>query len=81
MIDPTVSNFVYPKDYPLPNFVMLEVEERYVSKELVIALVDKKHKNILDCDIWSNLEDIDGLAHLRQLIEDFKRSLKDNGVI
>ena len=80
MTDETVSNFIWPNDYPLPGYVMLEITDLKDNK-IQISLVDKKNHDILDCDtvyIWKNASWIDWTKfHCDQ----FKNSLKHNGVI
>lgn len=79
MIDKTDKIFVWPKNYPLPKFVMLEVTDLGDNK-IQISLVDKKHNDVLDCDtayIWHNASWIDWTKfHCDQ----FKNSLKGAGV-
>jgi len=80
MTDKTVSNFVWPKDYPLPGYVMLEVTELKDNK-IQISLVDKKNHDILDCTtayIWQNASWIDWI---RFHCDQFYNTLKNSGVI
>ena len=75
-----LKDYVWPKDYPLPRFVMLEVTELEDGR-IQVSLRDKKNHDTLDCDTVTIWENANITAWTRFYCDVFKANLKRNGVI
>ena len=69
-------------NYPLPPFVMLEMEEVWLDRIVRLALVDKKHNDVIDCNKYS-IETFRfyNPEYVSTIIRAFKQELLNNGVI